>query len=326
MNNERDSEVERERLLRQLFSHANPRPQPPPDDTEEIRRAVLAEWEAVTGSRIRRNRAALAAVAAAALVAAVVYVGGGAPGPSAPAPLIASVERVQGIVTTADGARVSAGSGIVAGVRLESGDGQLSVRLVNGGSLRIGPRSRVALASSDEAELLAGAVYFDSEQRRPNEFVVTTQLGEVRDVGTQFLVRLDDEQLAVGVREGRVTLARGGDSGTAGAGERLVASQAGNGLRRDSIETFGADWEWAERLAPPFDTQGRTLGEFLAWFEAQTGRTVVFADAALEREMRPAVLRGSIADSPPLQKLSTVLDLNDLTYALEGDRVVIRQR
>jgi hypothetical protein len=97
-------------------------------------------------------------------------------------------------------------------------------------------------------------------------------------------------------------------------------------LRRDSIETFGPDWEWAERLAPPFDTQGRTLGEFLAWFEAQTGRTVVFADAALEREMRPAVLRGSVADSPPLQKLSTVLDVNDLTYTLEGDRVVIRRR
>ena len=326
MSNERDSEVERERLLRQLFSHAKPRSQPPPDDTEEIRRAVLAEWEAVTGARIRRNRAGLAAVAAAALVAAaVIYVGGGEPVPSAPAPLIASVERVQGIVATGDGVRVSAGSGIVAGVRLESGDGQLSLRLANGGSLRIGPRSRVALTSGDQAELLAGAVYFDSEQRRPNEFVVTTQLGEIRDVGTQFLVRLDDEQLAVGVREGRVTLMRGGDLGTAGVGESLVASQAGNGLRRDSIETFGADWEWAERLAPPFDTEGRTLGEFLAWFEAQTGRMVVFADAATERELRTSQLRGSI-DLPPLQKLSAVLDVNNLTYSLEGNRVVIRRR
>lgn len=325
MSNERDSEVERERLLRQLFTHAEPRPQPPLDNTEEVRRAVLAEWEAVTRPRIWRNRAALAAVAAAALVAAVVYVGGGDPDPSAPAPLIASVERVEGIVTTADGARVSAGSGIVAGVRLESGDGQLSLRLANGGSLRIGPRSRVALASGDEAELLAGAVYFDSEQRRPNEFVVTTQLGEIRDVGTQFLVRLDDEKLAVGVREGRVTLTRGGNLGTAGVGQSLVASQAGNGLRRDSIETFGADWEWAERLAPPFDIEGRTLGEFLAWFEAQTGRTVVFADAATERELRSAVQKGSV-DFPPLQKLSAVLAINDLTYTLEGDRVVIRRR
>jgi ferric-dicitrate binding protein FerR (iron transport regulator) len=213
----------------------------------------------------------------------------------------------------------------VAGARLTSGDGQVGLRLANGGSLRIGPRSRVVLASGDEAELLAGAVYFDSEQRRAADFVVTTQLGEIRDVGTQFLVRLDDEQLAVGVREGRVTLTRGGDADTAGVGEGLVASQAGNDVRRESIETFGGDWEWAERVAPSFDIQGRTLGEFLTWFEAQTGRVVVFADAATERELRDAVLSGSI-DLPPLQKLSAVLVLNDLTYELDGERVVIRKR
>jgi ferric-dicitrate binding protein FerR (iron transport regulator) len=324
MSNERDSEVERERLLRQLFSHAKPRPQPPPEDTEQIRRAVLAEWEAVTRPRIWRNRAALGAVAAAALVAAVVYVGGGDDIPSAPAPLIASVERVEGVVTTADGARISAGSGIVAGVQLQSRDGQVGLRLASGGSLRIGPQSRVVLASGDEAELLAGAVYFDSEQRRPSEFVVTTELGQIRDVGTQFLVRLDDEQLAVGVREGRVTLTRGAEADTAGVGQSLVASQAGNGLRRDSIQTFGADWEWAERLAPPFDANGRTFGEFLAWFEAQTGRRVVFADPAVESQVRNAVQGGS-PQGPPLQMLSSLLATNNLTYTLEGDRVVIRR-
>jgi len=324
MSNERDSEAERERVLRQLFTHTEPRPQPPPGDTEEVRRAVLAEWEAVTGSRIRRNRAGLGAIAAAALVAAVVYVGGGDSDPSGPAPLIASVERVQGVVTTENGVRVSAGSGIVAGVQLRSGDGQMSLRLANGGSLRIGPQSRVSLASGDEAELLAGAVYFDSEQRRPSEFVVTTELGRIRDVGTQFLVRLDDEQLAVGVREGRITLTRGAEADTAGAGESLVASQAGNGVRREPIETFGRDWAWAESLAPPFDNSGRTLGEFLEWFEAQTGRVVVFADVATERELRNSVQKGS-PDFPPLQKLSVVLETNGLTYTIEGDRVVIRR-
>jgi ferric-dicitrate binding protein FerR (iron transport regulator) len=324
MSNEGDPEVEQERVLRRLFTHAKPRPQPPPDDTEEVRRAVLAEWEAVTRPRVFRKRAALAGVAAAALVAAIVYVGGG-PRPSVPEPLIASVERVEGIVMTTNGSRVSAGSGIVSGMQLDSGDGQASLRLANGGSLRIGSRTRVVLTSGEGAELLAGAIYFDSEQRRPSEFVVTTQLGQIRDVGTQFLARLEGAELAVGVRAGRVTLTRGAEAETAGIGESLVASQAGNGLRRDSIETFGAEWEWAERLAPPFDIQGRTLGEFLAWFEAQTGRMVVFADAASERALRDAVLSGSI-DLPPMQKLSAVLAINSLAYSLDGERVVIRAR
>jgi ferric-dicitrate binding protein FerR (iron transport regulator) len=324
MSNEQDQEVERERLLRQLFARAEPRAQPPPADTEQIRSAVLAEWEAVTGRRIWRKRAVLAAAAGAALVAVLAYFGDG-PAPSAPPTLVASVARVQGTVTTASGSRLGLGSGIVASTQLETGDGQLALELASGGSLRIGPRSRVVMAGGDEAELLAGVLYFDSEEERVSEFAVVTQLGRVRDVGTQFLVRLDAEQLDVGVRAGRVDLSRGATSDTAGAGERLVASQVSGDLRRDSIATFGTEWEWAERLAPPFEIDGRTVSEFLTWFASQTGRTIVFADAATERAARDTVLSGSI-DLPPLQKLSVVLALTDLAYALDGERVVIRMR
>ena len=323
MSNQNDSEVERERLLRRLFAHAQPRIQPPPRDAEEIRRAVLQEWEAVTGPRVWRRRAAFgAAAAAAALVAAFLYVG--RPDPGVPAPVLARVEQVQGIVTTANGARLSAGSGLASGTQVDSGDGQIGLRLASGGSLRIAPHSRVVLVGSDEAQLLAGALYFDSEAQRAADFSVTTDLGRVRDIGTQFLVRLDDERLDVGVREGRVNVTRGTTSDTAAAGERLIASQTATGFRRDTIPTFGAEWEWAERLAPPFDINGRTLGEFLVWFEAQTGRTVVFADPAAELKTRE-VLSGSL-DFPPMQKLSAVLALNDLTYALDGERIVIRMR
>jgi ferric-dicitrate binding protein FerR (iron transport regulator) len=324
MSNERDPEAENERLLEQLFAHAKPRPQPPASDTEEIRRAVLDEWEAVTGRRVWRRRGAFAAAAAAAVIAVSLYVGSG-PGPGVAPPLVAQVEQVQGVVTAANGARLPAGSGIAAGTELATGDGQISLRLASGGSLRIAPRSRVVLPSGDEAELLAGMLYFDSEEQRSTEFAVTTDLARILDVGTQFLVRLDGEQLDVGVRDGRVTVTRDAVSDAAGAGERLIATRTADDLRRDSIATYGADWEWTERLAPPFPIDGRTLGEFLSWFEAQTGRTVVFADAAAEGTLRAAVLRGSI-DLPPLQKLSAVLALNDMTYELEGERVVIRKR
>jgi ferric-dicitrate binding protein FerR (iron transport regulator) len=324
MSNERDPELERERLLRRLFEQAEPRPQPPAADTEEIRSAVLAEWEAVTGRRVWRKRAAFAAAAGVALVAALVYFREG-PVAVAPASLVASVERVQGAATTADGSRLTVGSGITARTQIETGDAQLALALASGGSLRIGPRSRVMLASGDEAELLAGVLYFDSEGERRSEFAVATQLGRVRDVGTQFLVRLDSDEIDVGVRAGRVDLARGGATDTAGVGERLVASQAASGVRRDSISTYGPEWEWTERVAPPFDIDGRTVSDFLAWFTAQTGRTVEFADAAAERAAREAVLSGSI-DLPPMQKLSAVLALTDLTYALDGERVVIRMR
>jgi hypothetical protein len=78
-------------------------------------------------------------------------------------------------------------------------------------------------------------------------------------------------------------------------------------------------------VAPPFQTDGRKVGDFLTWFAAQTGRTVVFGSTEAERVAREHVIRGSI-DLPLLQELSAVLAIADLTYALEGERVVINTR
>jgi ferric-dicitrate binding protein FerR (iron transport regulator) len=256
------------------------------------------------------------------LLAAVIYLGGG--DPAANAPLVASVERLQGTVETSAASRLAVGSGILTGTEIVTAESQLALRLTSGGSLRIAPRSRVRLASGGEAELVAGMLYFDSEGRRGGaEFAVTTALGRVRDVGTQFFVQLDEDEqrLDVGVRDGRVLLARNGISDSAAVGERLVATEA-SAVRREPLPTFGAEWEWAERLAPRFDLDGRTVGEFLEWFAAQTGRTIVFADAAAERLARET-LDGSF-DLEPLQKLAAVDALTDLTFVLEGERVVVR--
>src|SRR5262245_20410348 len=182
MSNQRDQELERERKLQQIFARAEPRPQPPPADADEVRRAVRAEWDALAVRR-RRGFFASAAAAAAAVAAIAVYFGGGVSAPDVVPPLVASVERVQGTGTTATGARLVAGSGILAGARLDSGDGQVGLRLASGGSLRIAPHSRVVLGGGSEAELLAGAIYFDSEDQRADVFVVSTELGRVRDVG-----------------------------------------------------------------------------------------------------------------------------------------------
>ena len=167
----------------------------------------MAEWDAVTGPRKWRRRAGFAA-AASVLLAVAVWIGGGL-GPSAPPPVVARVERVQGAIDDAAGVRLAVASTVSVGDRLSTRTGQIALRLASGGSLRIGPRSEVVLTGVDTAELVSGALYFDSERRRGGaEFSVTTPFGTVRDVGTQFVMRLDGERggLDVGVRDGRVVL------------------------------------------------------------------------------------------------------------------------
>jgi ferric-dicitrate binding protein FerR (iron transport regulator) len=324
MNNEREQQSER--TLKQLFAHAGPRPLPPAADTEEIRRAVLAEWEAVTGPRRWRRRTGFAA-AASVLLAVGVWVGGGFDF-GAPPPTVARVERIQGVVDDEAGIPLAIGGTLAVGDTLTTRTGQVALRLASGGSLRLGPRSELVLASADSAELITGVLYFDSERRRAGaEFTVATALGTVRDVGTQFVVRLDGEQtgIDVGVRDGRIVLATEGATDTAASGERLVAARDVPNIRREPMPTFGADWEWTEALAPPFDIDGRTVSDLLAWFAQQTGRTVVFGSEATEQKARETKLRGSF-DAEPLQKLSLALATTDFTYALEGERVVINTR
>jgi hypothetical protein len=316
---------ESEHLLEQLFAHAEPRLMPPEADTEEVRRAVYAEWEAAARRRVLTRRTGLAAAASIVLAVAVWF---GAPGPSSLMPVVAQVERVEGLVEGANGESLVVGSSVVISDVLGTRAGQLALRLASGGSLRVGAQTRVVLTSADAVDLRAGVLYFDSEDERAGaDFTVTTSLGAVRDIGTQFLARVDDsaDRLDVGVRDGRVALTTSKGAGEAGVGERLTVTQDASEIQRDTMATFGEEWAWAERLAPPFEIDGRTFSDFLAWFAQQTGRTIVFASPEAERLARDSVLRGAI-DLAPLPKLQAVVETTALTYALDSERVVIDLR
>jgi ferric-dicitrate binding protein FerR (iron transport regulator) len=317
-------EPEADSALSDLFAHAAPREQPPEIDATEIRRAVYAEWDAVTGRRVLLRRIGTWAAAAAVVGAAVLLTVGTEP--TAPRATVAQVERLVGTVQIVAGGATTAvhvGDAIAAGATLATGSGQVALRLAAGGSLRVAPQTRLTLTAANSAALEAGALYFDSEGASPrgDAFAVVTAHGTLRDVGTQFVATVDTARLEVGVRDGRVALTRGTASTAVATGERITVGNSAE-VVRESLPTFGRDWAWAERLAPPFDIDGRRLVDFLEWVADQTGRTLAFADPAVERVARETVLNGSI-DLEPVPKLMAVLTLTDLDCSIEGARLLI---
>jgi hypothetical protein len=305
--------------LRNLFACARPREAPPVEIEREIGRAVFAEWNALTGRRVLRRRLGIAAWAAV-LVSVVALL---LRTTTAPAAVVASVERVRGSVEVA-GAALTVGSRIPSATRIETRGGQLALRLEGGGSLRLAPQTALLFTTAGEATLYAGAVYFDSEGvSAARRIEVHTALGNVREVGTQFVVHVAPDRLEVGVRDGRVAIAGATESIDVHPGERVSVMNSGVESRRETIATYGTDWEWAERLAPPFAIDGRRLIDFLRWVAAQTGRTLTFADAASELAARKIALGGSI-DLEPLLELAAVIATTDLGYSLEAERIVIR--
>ncbi len=311
-----------ERVLRELFAHAAPREAPPARDAAEIRAAVYAEWDRRTGRRVlvRRVGAGLAAAAAVAGVAVFVLLRASAPGPQ-----MATVTRVHGAIEIA-GRPAAQGDGVAANVMLSTGAGEAALRLRDGASLRLSSQTRLRLDDNGSAELLAGALYFDSaDASGAAPFAVRTGVGVLRDVGTQFVADLRSGRLEVGVRDGRVIVERGGERVAATAGERLSVPAGAGGIDRGVMATYGPDWAWVDGLAPRFAIDGKRLADFLGWVEHETGRRVVYADTDAEDTARQTVLKGEI-DLEPLPKLAAVLALTDLGYSLDGERIVVRSR
>jgi ferric-dicitrate binding protein FerR (iron transport regulator) len=324
MSRETDSrDPDSDAALRELFARAAPRPAPPTADEAEIRSAIYAEWDAATGRRVLLRRASLGVAAAALVASVVVLVVGTATGPQ---PAVATVERVQGDVEIAGMSAPQVGSVVSAEARVATHGGRLALRLADGGSLRLAAQTELTLTASNQAELHTGALYFDSEQDAAgSRFAIRTAFGMLRDMGTQFSAQLHADRLEIGVREGYVALARGTEDVAAAAGERVTVPRAAGGVRREPLPSFGDDWAWAERLAPPFEIDGRHPIEFLQWVAAQTGRSLVFSTPAAERIARESVLVGSI-DLEPLPKLAAVLTLTDLDYVIDGESIVISEK
>ena len=300
----------------------------PRERAVRVEAAVREAWMEATALRRRRRLASWSAAAAlaAALALALGLAFWGPTG--APAPVVARVERVAGAAEV-DRAQSAGGSGggLAPGATVEAGrslltggDGRVALRLLDGPSLRLDVDTRLTLLAADRVLLSAGAVYVDSQGGRP--VTVETPWGAIEERGTQFEVRLADDAVRVRVREGAVALAREERSWEADAGAELVLT-AGGSLTRGSVPFHGQPWQWVQEIAPSFEIEGRTLGEFLAWVGRETGWQVRWREAGAAPRALGAVLHGSVESLPPEQALAAVLPTCGLAHRLDGGTVVV---
>ena len=318
--------------IARLLDQAGPRPTAPDEKQARVRKAVRAHWRAEVDAASRKRRLTWAAAALAAAAAIAVMIGWGwwsrAGRPSGPEESIATLLRAEGSVHLAGGGLLKSGDTLAPGGEIETGpDGRAALSLSDGSSLRLDSGTRVRLAAGPVLELDRGSVYIDSGagHARRDFLEVRTRLGVVRDIGTQFEVRLRDDELWVSVREGLATLARAGRSFAAPAGTRLVAGAAG-GVESRALPVLGPEWDWVLAIAPEFRIEGRTLGEYLDWLSRETGWRVQFADPSIDREAPTIVLHGSVAGLRPDETPPAVLPTCGLRHRLSGSTLVIERQ
>lgn len=314
--------------IARLLERAGPRPPVPAGRVDRVREAVRTHWrtEVVVAPERRTPAWAAASLAAAAAVAVIVAWGlwNRPRQPPGAETRIAVLLKSEGSIRLEGGGPLRTGDALSPGATIESAaDGRAALALADGTSLRIDSGTRVRVLSGPTLDLERGAIYLDSRpgQARRSFLEVRTKWGVVRDIGTQFEVRLSADELWLSVREGLATLARSGRSFAAPAGTRLVAGAAGV----ESRALDGPDWSWVLAIAPGFQMEGRRLDEYLDWLSRETGWRVEFADPAIARESSAIVLHGSVADLRPDETPAAVLPTCGLGHRLSDGRLIIER-
>ena len=206
------------------------------------------------------------------------------------------VDRVIGDVLV-DGAQVRPGEPVPDDSGIETlSNGRIALRLPDGKSVRLDTSSSVIIADAGHLQLDRGAVYIDSGAGPDKSPVaVATRFGVARDIGTQFQVRISDERLRVGVREGLVEISRT-DAETLPVQSGTALEISADGSSR-AIEVTGSDssWEWVEEIVPGYDIDGATLEEYLGWFARQRGLALEWDEPGSRARAGSIRLSGSIA-------------------------------
>jgi ferric-dicitrate binding protein FerR (iron transport regulator) len=313
--------------------------------TERVRARAHDEWTQVVRARTRRTRVvtASAALALAAMVLLVVQLSTGRGArPAARVPIVATLTAATGSVVF-DGQPfeneprdLSVGGVVRASRVVRTGPGVFAaLTLTNGAALRIDEGSRVRIASPRDVELIAGRVYVETNPLSAvavakaegtdagESLQVHTAFGDVRDVGTRFEVRVGDGRLRVRVRDGEVIVNAGQNSARAGRGMEI--STGARGLETRPIPSYGSNWAWVTKTAPPFTLAGRTLAEFLDWVSRETGYTVTLEGKAAVAAST-TVLQGSIDGLTPGEALDVVLPSTGLEHRVVNGQVIVRAR
>lgn len=221
----------------------------------------------------------------------------------------------------------------IAAEHVQTAPGELrTITLADGSTIELSGGSEVALhvtESERRVELTSGYALFDVTLDAERPFVVHTPRGDIRVLGTSFVVRVSEDQV-------RTTVLRGSVSGAASragllsvlgshepviaqASEEIVLNDEGAQVVAIAAEIIPRRLAWREHMLA-FD--GETLNEAIAEVSRQTGWRFELADPELG-EMR---VGGYVRADPEafIELLSTSLDLE--ARREDSHRVVLSRR
>ncbi|MBD3869198.1 MAG: FecR domain-containing protein [Acidobacteria bacterium] len=308
--------------IEKLIRLTGPRPAVPDETAQRVKEAVHQHWrESVEDRRRpRRIRAGFAMAAAAAILFTIGLVAWNNLGPLSgnqdPVVVLAVSGSTQwnvgdhldtgALVTTPEDGGLAIGTGPLQSVRLDSG-------------------TTVRLLTPDTLALDQGAVYVDSRGSGGDEapdLTIRTSLGDFREIGTQFEIRLSEDTVRARVREGRIAVQHNENELEVVAGHEMEINYRGE-VRRGEIDPASHEWGWIGELTPMMEIEGRPVLEFLEWIVRERGLQLQFEDPALYSSAGETDISGSIDGMSLDQALEAVLPTCGMTYRIHNGTLTV---
>lgn len=340
--NKLESDIPSDEVLEALFASAAARPLPRADREIQIREQVKVAWQRSVRHRQHR-RYTLMALAASLVVATTAgmlwYQSLTLPADIRP---VAMVDKRFGDVRIADASGVpyhpSADAfALLPGQTIKTaGKAGLAMTWNNGGSLRLDENTSISLTAANEIYLQHGRLYFDSDPATttvaavrsgpPDVLSIRTDRGVVTPHGTRYVTQKLNDSLVVMVRQGKVSVDGTDFSANALEGERLLVS-SNDAPVVVPVDSFGEEWGWIERTTPAWNTEGRTIFEFLNWVSRESGRPIRFESPVAEQLARTESLIGyGLVDLEPSIALRIVLMTTNLDWTIKDGAVVVTEK
>jgi FecR protein len=330
---EHDHKDPDEERLSRLLRAAGPRPPLPEDLKHSWDAHFRAELASARAQRNKLRRRSIASIAAAVVaVTAGLFALLREPAPTAP---LIQVTSITG------SARWSAAQGpemaLAQGQLLASGEaiytaatGYVALRWA-GYDLRLNSETRVSLAD-DGVYLHRGELYASDNPAGIShiQLAITTPHGVIRDIGTQFTVKVGQEKTLATVRRGALQLQAGNTTHQARAepgSARQISIDSAQQIDSTQVATTGSHWQWIYHARPSFELAGQSARAFLQWSVSESGLELTYDSAAAKAYAQRTELHGSIDGLDPEAAIGPVLASTDLVAEVRGGvlHIALRQ-
>lgn len=311
--------------LTSLLHRAGRRPPPPEAVTATVYQQTRLAWE----TQLRRRQSVRRGYALAATVVLALTVGRFAWG-LYPHQVLAEAPAGQDVVITHTiwhpfAAR--AGGALYLGDSVQTRAVGARLQRADGSELRLAHDTSLSWPTAAELQLQRGRLYVHTgDAGHVQKLVVTTDLGRVEHLGTQFVVDRERDALLVAVRDGRVAVHYGRDQALELQGGQAAHLDSQGQLHRWTLAAFDGIWDWADALATPLAIDGQPLHAVLDRIAQRAGLTLRYDTPVVEGGARKLLLHGAPLELQPRLALDAVLATTSLAGRADGREILVSAR